>query len=148
MTATLNSTLQQLIQECESGALKLPNLPAVALRVRDAVADPNASADTITRLLAEDAALSQRLIRIANSPIMGSGQPVDTLDNAVNDIGITAIGDLVLSLVMEQMFHARNERIDKKLRQLWEHCTTVSAISHAPGAGAGTAARRGSTASR
>lgn len=61
--------VSELIDDLESGQLQLPTLPEVALRVRDAVEDENASASQIADIIAQDAALSARLIQVANSPL-------------------------------------------------------------------------------
>ncbi|MGW8311377.1 MAG: HDOD domain-containing protein [Thiogranum sp.] len=58
--------VNELIQDLESGQLQLPTLPEVALRVRDVVDDEDASASQIAEIIAQDAALSARLIQVAN----------------------------------------------------------------------------------
>ena len=122
--------LQELMQELENKTLVLPTLPEVALRVRDAVDDENASIGDISRVIATDAALSARLIQVANSPLMRATQEIESLDMAVNRLGLKLVRDMVISMVMEQMFQATSELTDKKLRQVWEHSTLVAAISH------------------
>lgn len=124
--------MQQLIQESENRSLKLPFLPDIASTIRDAVANENAPVADIARLLASDAALSVRIIQLANHPsIGGAAQEIDSLEKAVKHLGLPTVRDLVFILVMEQMFRSGTELIDKKLGQLWEHSTTVSAICHA-----------------
>lgn len=123
--------LQDLLKDLESNTLVLPTLPEVALRVRDAVDDEDASIGDITKVIATDAALSARIIQVANSPLMRASKEIQTLDMAVNRLGTKLIRDMVISMVMEQMFQATSEVTDKKLRQIWEHSTTVAAISHA-----------------
>ena len=123
--------LQDLLKDLETNTLVLPTLPEVALRVRDAVDDEDASIGDITKVIATDAALSARIIQVANSPLMRASKEIQTLDMAVNRLGMKLIRDMVISMVMEQMFQATSEVTDKKLRQIWEHSTTVAAISHA-----------------
>ncbi len=123
--------LQELLQDLESNSLVLPTLPEVALRVRDAVDDENATIGDIAKVIATDAALSARLIQVANSPLMRANKAIDSLEMAVNRMGMKLVRDMVISMVMEQMFQATAEVTDKKLRQLWEHSVTVAAISHA-----------------
>ncbi|MGM0594584.1 MAG: HDOD domain-containing protein [Pseudomonadota bacterium] len=123
--------LQDLMHDLENNTLVLPTLPEVALRVRDAVDDPDAAIGDIAKVIATDAALSARIIQVANSPLMRATQEIDSLDMAVNRLGLKLIRDMVISMVMEQMFQATSEVTDKKLRQVWEHSTAVAAISHA-----------------
>lgn len=123
--------VDRLQKDLESGRLVLPTLPEVALRVRDAVDDEDASLVTITRIIATDAALSARLIQVANSPLMRSARPIESLDMAVNWLGLKLVREMVMSMVMQQMFQATSELTDRKLREVWQHSTLVAAISHA-----------------
>lgn len=122
--------LQELLKELENKTLVLPTLPEVALRVRDAVDDEDASISDISKVIATDAALGARLIQVANSPLMRASQEIESLDMAVNRLGLKLVRDMVISMVMEQMFQATSELTDKKLREIWEHSTLVAAISH------------------
>lgn len=122
--------LQELLKDLEKNELVLPTLPEVALRVRDAVDDENSSISDIARVIATDAALSARIIQVANSPLMRASREIDNLDMAVNRLGMKLIRDMVVSMVMQQMFQATSDVTDRKLREIWEHSTTVAAISH------------------
>ncbi len=123
--------LQELLSDLENNRLVLPTLPEVALKVRDAVDDDDATLDRITAVIATDAALSARLIQVANSPLMRATQLIDSLEMAVNRLGMKLIRDMAISMVMEQMFQATSDVTDRKLRAIWEHSTGVAAISHA-----------------
>lgn len=123
--------LESLISDLKSNKLVLPTLPEVALKVREAVNDEDASISNIAKVIATDAALSARIIQVANSPLLRASRAIETLDMAVNRLGMKLVRDMVTSMVMEQMFQATTDLTDKKLRQVWEHSTMVAAISHA-----------------
>lgn len=123
--------LQELLSDLEKNQLVLPTLPEVALRVRDAVDDENSTTADIAKVIATDAALSARIIQVANSPLMRASKAIDSLDMAVNRLGLKLIRDMVIAMVMEQMFQATSDVTDRKLREIWEHSTSVAAISHA-----------------
>jgi putative nucleotidyltransferase with HDIG domain len=123
--------LNELIDDLKNDRLVLPTLPEVALRVRDAVNDEESSLKDIARIVASDAALSARIIQVANSPLMRASKAIENLDMAVNRLGTGLIRDMVTSMVMQQMFQATSDLTDKKLRQIWEHSTEVASISHA-----------------
>ena len=121
----------ELIQDLESGDLQLPTLPEVALRVRDAVEDENASANQIADIIAMDAALSARLIQVANSPLYRGRREVDRLPMVVARLGNALVRNLVTSQVMKQMFQATTDIVDRRLRAVWEHSVQVAAIARA-----------------
>ncbi len=121
--------VEELIQDLESGNLQLPTLPEVALRVRDVVDDENASANQIADIIAQDAALSARLLQVANSPLYRGRQEIDRLSMVVSRLGNKLVRNLVTSQVMKQMFQATNDVVDRRLRDVWEHSVQVAAIA-------------------
>ncbi|MEJ2345278.1 MAG: HDOD domain-containing protein [Gammaproteobacteria bacterium] len=126
---TEDALLSQLQEDIANNDLVLPTLPEVALRVRDAVEDDNTSAGQIADIVATDASLSARLLRVANSPLYRARNPIDNLQTAIARMGYAVVRNLITSLVMQQMFQATTEGLDQRLRQLWEHNVQVAAIS-------------------
>lgn len=117
----------EIVQELDNGNLVLPTLPEVALRVRDVVDEPNVTAKQLAEIIVTDAALSTRLIKVANSPLYRGRILSESVQMAVSRLGLTMVRNLVISLVMEQMFQATSNRLDKRLHDLWEHSTDVAA---------------------
>ncbi|MET0065802.1 MAG: HDOD domain-containing protein [Candidatus Thiodiazotropha sp.] len=124
-----NQFLAELNQAIDSNKLTLPTLPEVALRVRDAVERENSSANQIAEIIASDAALSARLLQVANSPLYRGRVHIDNLQMAVARLGIRLVRSLVVSLIMQQIFQATNDTLDSKFRQIWEESVQVAAIS-------------------
>lgn len=118
-----------ILNDLENGTLILPTLPEVALKVRDVVDDPNASAFQLSEVITTDAALSARLLKVANSALYRGRVPVESVQMAIARLGLTMVRNLVTSLVMEQMFQPTSSVMDSRLRDLWEHSTKVAAIS-------------------
>lgn len=119
----------EIMADLENGTLVLPTLPEVALRVREVVDDPEVTSADLAEIIVTDAALSTRLIKVANSPLYRGTRAIENIQMAVSRLGQTLIRNLVTSLVMEQMFQATSNRLDKRLHDLWEHSTEVAAIS-------------------
>lgn len=120
---------KELVEDLENDRLVLPTLPEVALKVRDVVEDENATTNQIATAIKTDAALSARLIKVANSALLRASQPIETLEAAITRMGNTMLRNLVSSMVMQQMFQATSDVTDKRLRAVWEHSTEVAAIS-------------------
>lgn len=119
----------EILADLENGSLVLPTLPEVALKVRDVVDDPQATAAKLADIIVTDPALSTRLLKVANSALYRGRHPVESVQMAVSRLGLTMVRNLVTSLVMEQMFQATSNRLEKRLHDLWEHSTEVAAIS-------------------
>ena len=123
--------IEELLDDLENNRLVLPTLPEVALRVRDTLEDENMGLPEVAQVIVSDTALSARLIQIANSPLLRASRKIETVDAAVARMGSDMVRNLVMSVVMEQMFQATTDATDKRLRALWEHSTNVAAICHA-----------------
>ncbi len=130
MTPLSRQFLNDLLEDLKSKRLVLPTLPEVALKVRDVADDEEASVNDLTGIIATDAALSARLVQVANSPLMRAGRQIETLDAAVARLGMKLVRDFATSMVVKQMFQPTTELTDKKLHQLWEHTSFVAAIAH------------------
>ena len=109
--------------------MQLPTLPEVALRVREAVADPNISAGQVAEVLSQDAGLTARLIQVANSALYRGRAEIATLPMAIAGLGSNLVRDLVCAQVVKQMFQATNEEIDSQLRDTWTHSVEVAGVA-------------------
>lgn len=123
----------ELVNDLESGQLKLPTLPEVAMEVRNIVNDPNASAGDMANIIVTDTALSAKLIKVANSPLFRGQKEIESVQMAVARLGVNLIRNLVTSLMMKQLFNAKSPVLAKKMRELWEYNTQIAAISHVLG---------------
>ena len=130
MDVNLEGIKSDLLTAIENDQLVLPSLPEIALQVREAANDPNTDIKRLSQLLENDTALSARVVRVANSPLVRSFQPIDNLPAALSRLGVTYSCNLVLGLAMEQMFQATNEIIDARMRDVWSRSAEVGAIAN------------------
>ncbi len=122
--------LKEMLHAIENDQLTLPTLPEVALKVKEAVDDPDVDISKLTDVIAQDAALAARLIKVANSPLLRGRVQIDNLQLAVSRLGLTFVRNLVTGLAMEQMFQATSDAVDQHLRRTWEHSIEVASICH------------------
>lgn len=127
-----------IINDLETGKLVLPTLPEVALKVREVANDPDISANQLAEVISTDAALSARLIKIANSPLYRGRNEVESVQTAVSRLGIPQVRNLVTSLVMEQLFLPPSKRLEKRMRALWQHSIEVAAACQVIASGQAT----------
>ena len=118
-------------EELDANRLVLPTLPDVALKVRDAVAKGEATSQELADMIVTDAALSARLMQVANSPLYRGANEVNNIQMAVTRLGSTTIRTLITSLVMQQMFKPTTELLEQYFRETWEQGVNVSSISRA-----------------
>jgi len=127
---TEEQILEGFLEDLNKNRLVLPTLPEVALKVRDAVENDNANAGDIARIISTDAALSAKLLQVCNSPLYRTRTTVENIQTAVARLGNIQVRNLVSSLVMQQMFQATSDVLDKKMRSIWAHSTSVASISY------------------
>jgi len=121
--------LETLIQAIDNNRLTLPTLPEVAIRVRNAVERENSTAKQVAEIIATDAALSARMLQVANSPLYRGRIPIDNLQLAVARLGVRLVRSLVISIIMQQIFQPTHDLLDKKFRQVWEESVQIAAFS-------------------
>ncbi len=119
-----------LLDDIAKGRLELPTLPEVAMKIRKMVGDPNSSADKLAKIIGTDAALSARLLQVANSSFFRGLNSVENVRTAVVRLGSVCVRNVVSSLVMNQLYQAKETApIKKELLALWVHGARVAAIS-------------------
>jgi len=121
----------QLLDAIENDDLFLPTLPEVALSIREAAEDTEISVGALSKIIGRDAALSARLIKVVNSPLLRASVDVTNLHTALTRLGINYSCNLAIGLVIEQIFHARSPAVEQKLRKVWAHSLEVAGISYA-----------------
>ena len=128
---SVQAFLDHVQQELDANRLILPTLPDIALRVRDAVSKGDATAQELANMIATDAALSTRLIQVANSPLYRGAAEIKNIQMAVTRLGHKTIRTLITSLVMQQMFTPTTRTLEEYFRETWEQSINVSSISRA-----------------
>lgn len=131
MASLIEHVYNDIIQAINSDELILPTLPEVALRVREAAQDPEIEISCLGKIIATDAALTARVIKVVNSPLLRSSNEISDLNMAISRLGLSYTSNLALGLAMEQMFQATNELVDTQLRDAWARSTEIAGISHA-----------------
>ncbi|MCQ4320193.1 HDOD domain-containing protein [Stutzerimonas stutzeri] len=130
MSTLADKVQQALTQAIENDELVLPTLPEVALRVREAAEDPDVSIPTLAKVIGNDTALTARIIKIVNSPLLRTNREINDLQMAISRLGINYTSNLATGLAMEQMFQATTDVVDRKMREVWNKSTEIAAISH------------------
>jgi len=130
MQPALNDIKNEILSAIQNDELILPTMPEVALRLREAAEDENADAASIASVIGSDAALTARIIKVANSPLVRGVQTVENLQMAISRMGIAYTANLAIGIAMEQLFQATSEAVDERMRKTWEHSTEVASLSH------------------
>ncbi|WP_320824585.1 HDOD domain-containing protein [Reinekea sp.] len=126
MSNLVETVSRDILAALKNDQLTLPSLPEVALKVRDVAERDDATIANLTDVIAQDAALSARIIRVVNSPLLRAPQEVKDLPMAVSRLGMNYTSNLAIGLAMAQMFQATSDMIEQRMRALWQMTGQIS----------------------
>ena len=128
MTPLSAKVYKAINKSIEADKLVLPTMPEMALKVKEVANDENSSIQELGKVIASDAALTARLIKVSNSPIYRGSQEIEDLNMALMRLGMATTSSLAIGLAMEQMFQATTDIVDKRLRQVWNESAEIAGI--------------------
>ncbi len=98
-----NDAITKLMKQIESG-YSLPALSPVAVKLVELASDDNCSLNDLITLIEQDPSLAVNLLKMANSALFKSGQPVASLQQAIMRIGFHQLRVMGLSLSLRNTF--------------------------------------------
>ncbi len=109
--------LKQLIMTIRD----LPAMPHVASKVLELSSDPETSASLLQQVIADDQAMTARILKIANSAMYACSRRIKTLSEAIVMLGFNSIRSLVVTSAARNLYTSGSARMGLKERLLWEH---------------------------
>ncbi len=99
----------------------LPAMPQVAAKVLELSSDPDTSAQKLQQVIADDQAMTARILKIANSALYSCSRRIKTLTEAIVMLGFNSIRSLVVTSAARNLYNTHSARTGLKERLLWEH---------------------------
>ncbi|MCP4572110.1 MAG: HDOD domain-containing protein [bacterium] len=99
----------------------LPAMPHVAAKVLELSSDPDTSASQIQQVIADDQAMTARILKIANSAMYSCSRRIKTLTDAIVMLGFNSIRSLVVTSAARNLYNTRGSASGLKERLMWEH---------------------------
>lgn len=130
MSSVAEQVAKEIITAIDEDKLVLPTMPEMALKVREVAEDPDASIMQLGKVISNDAALTARLIKVANSALFRGAREIEDLNMALSRLGMQTTSNLATGLAMEQMFQATSDLIDKRMREVWSKSSEIAGICH------------------
>jgi putative nucleotidyltransferase with HDIG domain len=100
----------------------LPTLPIVVTQIMNILSDPKSSAFDLTQIVAQDQALTARILKMVNSAYYGFARKISTVNHAIVILGFETIRDLALGASVFDIFFTDDKGAEGFNRQdLWKH---------------------------
>ena len=125
--------VKRLGEELACNDFDLPPFPDTALRVREALSDPDVSIDTLSNIVLSEPALTARLLRMANSAMIRRG-PLEITDvkTAMSRVGLDMVQNAAVSLAANEAFQvADGSPLREHLDKTRKHSIKVCAVAYA-----------------
>ncbi|HOP06904.1 MAG TPA: HDOD domain-containing protein [candidate division Zixibacteria bacterium] len=114
--ATVDNKVKSVVQNIRN----LPTPPIVFHQIQKVINDPNSSAVQVAAVLAEDPAMSVKVLKLTNSAFYGLAREIESVKQAVQIVGMEAVKNLVLSASVLDMF--KSDNIDQEYQEsFWRH---------------------------
>lgn len=121
----MGDIINKLLEETE--LTKLPSLPHVLIKLLDACQQDTACFDTLAEIITKDAALSAKVLSVANSPVYGKNRELTTLKQSLLFLGLDTIKSIAITASVQQFFSRYSKEKSRFLKGFWEH-TLFTAI--------------------
>ena len=125
----LVSVFLQIEKEISAGTLSMPALPAIALKVRKAVKEPNMDLIQLAKIVSLDSAFTAYLISLANSPIYRGVDKIESVPVALGRIGMEATKTSSLIFAIRSLFKTKDRASKLLLNKVWRESCNVSALA-------------------
>lgn len=119
-TATRTSDiLLELDSVRKSGPLQhivIPPCPELLARLQHVMAEAEPDLNEVARIASSDVAMSVTLLRCANSPVYAKGQPVQTIGQAMNLLGLDETATVMTRFLAQRAIRVNHPA----LQRFWE----------------------------
>lgn len=118
----LLARLDELIGSDAAHAGLLPRAPSVIPQLLSCLRDQTLSNDALARRVTKDAHLVAEAIRLANGVGSRSIEPVSTLPEAINRLGIAGLQRVIARVLLKPIFDAQSDALSARAApRLWAH---------------------------
>jgi HD-like signal output (HDOD) protein len=110
---------------------RLPARPEVFARLQAVMASPDTSAREVARVIVGDAALTLKVLQIANSPFFRLARRISNIEQAVQYLGFQTVQNLVMCAEVFSRWPSRMRHAAVDLEALQSHAQHTAAVTRA-----------------
>jgi HD-like signal output (HDOD) protein len=122
--AVFQSVISQTLQDKE----QLPSLPALTLKIRQAVSNPNVDHQLLSDLIIKDPSLTAIILKCASSPLYKTQQLPNTLRDTIALLGLETVNNLIMAHSLNSMFIMKSPYLKKMFKRAWRRLLLKTGI--------------------
>lgn len=120
---------RQVINRVLTDTERLPSLPSITLKIRQAMGETNTTADSLSRIITKDPALSALLLKSASSPVYRRAIAPNSLVDVISLLGFATVSNLVMLHSMRSVFTMSSRQAKTLFAQTWRRLMVKLALS-------------------
>lgn len=120
---------EAIAKELATKTIEIATLPEVTIKIIQVVQDPRSTAHDLHAIVANDPALSARVLRVVNSAFYGLPGQIGSLDRAIMLLGLNAIKNIAIAASLAKLFKQNISYDDFNGKDLWTHSVAVGATN-------------------
>jgi len=122
--------IEEIVNKFRKGEINIPTYPEINIKLTRLIGE-DASLAKITDLLKQDMSIVSNLIRLSNSAAYSGGKKIQTLDQAIYQLGLKQTQSVVEIISNRAFYTNKNMNYPALLKSIWKHsiaCAHASAI--------------------
>lgn len=123
--------LRKITADLAHGELAFPGTARVAMKLKQALDNPDCHFEDAARLIKTDPLLSTKVVALANSAALNSsGRAITDVRSAAMRLGFRHLRSLACSLVIRKLADNATPRGRELADALWKHTVHVASLAH------------------
>ncbi len=107
--------------------LEIPPCPAVLAGLADEMRQPEVNAERIVALISRDVALAGGVLKIANSPLFRSGDPLTSVAQALTVLGLKNVFNMVINELLRKTL--MSSELPLRMDRFWDSAAYSARVS-------------------
>lgn len=122
MAVFLNKSLMDVHPRELAGMVKdIPTLPVIYQQLFQLMQDPDVSVPHVSDVIAQDQALSSKILHLVNSAYYGYSKQITTISRAVVILGFRAVRSAALAISVFDYFKDEGDSAGVNMQDFWVH---------------------------
>lgn len=120
---------EQAVQMAIREISHIATLPEVTLKIVELVEDPSSTAQDLHNVIANDPALSSRILKVVNSSFYGLPGQIGSINRAIVMLGLNAVKNIAIAASLAKLFRGGDLSHGFSARAVWEHAVASGATT-------------------